>query len=84
LFWHDRWIDGKHALNFAPSIAKKIKTRAYNSRTVAQAMIDNSWCLDLKGALTDTESFECVRLWVAVQATVRDVDAEDVFHWPWS
>jgi hypothetical protein len=36
-FWRDRWIDGKHAIDIAPTLAGKIKTRAYNSRTVAQA-----------------------------------------------
>jgi hypothetical protein len=84
LFWRDHWIDEKHALNFAPSIASKIKTRAFNSTTVAQAMTNNSWCLDLKGELSDLESAECVRLWIAVHATARDVAAEDVFRWPWS
>jgi hypothetical protein len=47
-FWRDRWIDGRHAIDIAPALAGKIKTRAYNTRTVAQAMENNRWISDLK------------------------------------
>jgi hypothetical protein len=45
-FWQDRWIDGQGADEIAPALTKKVRTRAYNSRTVAQGCADNRWVLD--------------------------------------
>jgi hypothetical protein len=84
LFWRDRWIDGKHATDVAPTLAGKIKTRAYNSRTVAQAMENNRWTGDFKEPLSEAEARDCVRLWLAVREVRREETGDDQFRWPWS
>jgi hypothetical protein len=59
-FWRDKWIDGKHAIDIAPTLAGKIKTRAYNSRTVAQATESNRWVYDFKEPMSEAEARDCV------------------------
>jgi hypothetical protein len=84
LFWRDRWIDGQNVQDIAPTIAGKVKTRAFNARTVQQGMTDNRWALDLQGVLSAEEALDCARLWAAVHAVDRSMDREDGFTWPWS
>jgi hypothetical protein len=62
LFWRDRWIEGRSVHDIAPSLIRKVKTRAYNARTVAQALTENRWVLDISGVLTDPKARECTRL----------------------
>jgi hypothetical protein len=83
-FWRDRWIDGRHAIDIAPALAGKIKTRAYNSRTVAHAMENNRWISDVKEPLSEVEARDCVRLWLAARDVGREETVEDQFCWPWS
>jgi hypothetical protein len=84
LFWRDRWIDGRSAGDIAPSMIKKVKTRAYNARSVSAGLADSRWITDIEGVLTGPEASECITLWLAVQSVDRDMEAEDQFCWPWS
>jgi hypothetical protein len=84
LFWRDRGIDGRAAEDFAPGLSLTISTRAKNSRTVAQALADNWWLLDIPGTLATRGAREVIALWIAVNNIQRDVNAPDVFSWPWS
>jgi hypothetical protein len=52
LFWRDQWIEGRGADDIAPLITRKVKTQAYNARTVTQGCVDNSWIMDIQGNLT--------------------------------
>jgi hypothetical protein len=52
LFWRDRWMGVRGVQELAPTLIKRVKTRAYNARTVAQGLTENIWLLDLQGALS--------------------------------
>jgi hypothetical protein len=84
LFWRDRWIEGRSAHDIAPSLIGKVRTRAYNARTVAQALTKNRWVLDISGVLTDPEARECTRLWLAISSVEREIDLVDKFLWSWT
>ena len=51
LFWTDGWINGRRAKDFAPGIVATVSTRAKNSRTVAQGLLDKNWLADVPGTL---------------------------------
>ena len=42
LFWRDRWIGGRSAVNFAPGLTATVGTRARNTRTVHQGLQNNN------------------------------------------
>jgi hypothetical protein len=84
LFWRDRWIEGRSAHDIAPALSGKVRTRAYNAKTVAQALTENRWVLDISGVLTDQEARECIRLWLAIGSMEREIDSVDRFLWPWT
>jgi hypothetical protein len=82
LFWRDKWIQGRAAVDIAPSIAQKVSTRCRNSRMVAQGLENNRWTEDFQGVLTDGEAQECFALWTEIQATPTNSNIADQFSWP--
>jgi hypothetical protein len=84
LFWRDRWIRGQSVEAFAPGITLHIDKRVRNTKTVAQAMQDHRWMLDLPGTLALRGARECVALWAAVSNVSIIRDQSDTFSWPWS
>jgi hypothetical protein len=84
LFWRDRWIHGRAATDYAPGITLHVKTRIKNSRTVAEALLDNRWIGDINGNLATRGARECLALWVAIQGVRRDNEVPDTFSWPWA
>jgi hypothetical protein len=51
---------------------------------VDKALNANLWITDVGSNLTEAESLDCVRLWIALQNVHRNVAMEDHFSWPWS
>ena len=84
LFWSDRWIQGRCAVDIAPGITLHISTRIKNARTVAHALQENRWLLDIKGNLATLGARECIRLWLAIAKVVRNDARPDRFLWPWT
>jgi hypothetical protein len=84
LFWRDRWIDGRVAEDFAPILSLTVSTRAKNSRTVAQALVENRWLLDIPGTLATRGAREVITMWLALNNIQRDYNTHVHFSWPWS
>jgi hypothetical protein len=61
-FWKDRWIAGLTTAEIAPLIAGQVPTRRKNKRTVAKAMRDSRWILDIAGGLSEEGSRQYVKL----------------------
>lgn len=82
LFWKDRWVHGFTVCEIAPLVFALVSTRAKNSRTVEQALIDNAWTQDVLGDLSFTANIQVANLCHAIATVQRNEDAQDVFHWP--
>jgi hypothetical protein len=52
LFWQDHWIFGKRIEYFAPRLLVAVPKQYRKCRTVQDALADNKWIADIKGALT--------------------------------
>ena len=69
LFWTDNWLHGK-SIAFLPQLFSSDSKRRAKRHTVCEAMVQNSWVLDIQGALSVTalaEYLEVRELIVEVQ-----------------
>jgi hypothetical protein len=80
-FWTDRWIDGRTAAEIAPLVTARIPARRKNKRTVAEAMRENRWMLDIPVGLSDEGCFQCVKLWLALAEVQCNEAVQDKFTW---
>ncbi|WVZ54094.1 LOW QUALITY PROTEIN: hypothetical protein U9M48_004954 [Paspalum notatum var. saurae] len=80
-FWSDRWLQGKTAAEVAPDSIKLVPKRTVKQRTVAQALNNNSWARDIKGALTVTVLIEYMKLWDLVSSVVIRHELLDQHIW---
>jgi len=51
LFWTDRWLHGRCIADIAPHLFALIPKRRANKRTVLEGHTNQTWILDLQGAL---------------------------------
>ncbi|KAM0827058.1 hypothetical protein ACQ4PT_068438 [Festuca glaucescens] len=82
LFWLDPWIDGLTAAAIAPAVLALVKPRFQKIRSVQQALVDNAWALDIRGALSVDAVVQYLRLWSAVDRTPTGA-GDDTFRWKW-
>jgi hypothetical protein len=52
LFWSDRWLMEHRVVDIAPRLLQNIPKRRINKRTVLDALSNQTWTLDIQGALT--------------------------------
>jgi len=67
LFWKDRCLDGKNIAELAPHLFKIIAKKTVNKRTVVEAMSNQRWVSDIKGAL-----LTCVSWWLGIHKQTKD------------
>ena len=82
LFWRDRWIHGFSVREIAPALVVGVETKIRNSRTVAQALEDERWALDVQPQTSFGALLQTVHPRHAVATVQRDVHMEDTFAWP--
>ncbi|XP_071679762.1 uncharacterized protein [Lolium perenne] len=75
---------GEHLEDIAPLAFDSVNTRRKNSRTVADALLDNSWLRDLGPELSVEGWAQCIRLWDEIELVDRDASRPDRFTWPGS
>lgn len=66
-FWIDPWLDGNSISNLAPALITMAPCWRRRTRTIAQALQDRTWILDIQGALGPTTTIEYVNLWRRLQ-----------------
>lgn len=54
LFWEDKWLQGHSIANVAPLLIHAIGPRIRKTRTVFEALQNNTWVHDITGARTVT------------------------------
>lgn len=67
VFWKDRCLDGKNIAELAPHLFKIIAKKTVNKRTVVEAMSNQRWVSDIKGALPT-----CVSWWLGIHKQAKD------------
>jgi hypothetical protein len=80
-FWRDRWINGRAVEDIAPLVVQLVPTRKRNSRTVAQALLENTWISDIEMSLTVEGCAQCIKLWEELEGLQRDTQQPDSFTW---
>jgi hypothetical protein len=63
LFWKDRWLHGQILRDLAPLIFEMIPKRIANKRTVAEALTNALWLLDIRGMVNWDVILEYLSLW---------------------
>jgi hypothetical protein len=81
LFWHDRWISGRCVEDIAPLVFGSVAIGRKNSRTVAEALMDNCWLRDIGPELPLDGWAQYIRLWEDIVLVDRDVSRPDRFTW---
>lgn len=80
LFSKDRWVHGFTVSEIAPLVIGLVSTRAKNSRTLEQALIDNAWAQDVQGDLSFMAHLQVANLCHAITTVPRNEDVRDQFH----
>ena len=83
-FLKDRWINGARIADLALLLFSLVSTRNKNSRTVASALQNNHWLLDIQGEMQGEIAMQSIRLWLKLRNVHRNILGEDMFTWPWS
>jgi hypothetical protein len=81
LFWKDRWLNGSTISDLAPNLVKAIPKRSLNRRTVAEALTNQRWVADIKGARTIQVFEEYFHIWDLVEGLTLQQDVPDQFRW---
>jgi len=80
LFWSDRWLLGKSIEELAPNVFRTVTVRTRKKRTVAEALVDNTWVFDIRGALNWHGLMEYLELWDAI-SDVHLSSSSDIHRW---
>ena len=81
LFWTDRWLDGHTLDEIAPNLFNTVPKRLTKRRTVVQALQNNRWVGDIKGARTVQVMYEYLQIWDIVENIVLQQDTPDQYKW---
>jgi len=80
LFWSSRWLLGKSIEELAPNVFRTVTVRTRKKRTVAEALVDNTWVSDIRGALNWHGLMEYLELWDAI-SDVHLSSSADIHRW---
>jgi hypothetical protein len=83
LFWDDPWLDGRSIQDFAPDLWAVVPKRFRCSRTVASALLGNTWICDIVGPYTVPVLVQYVQLGERLMDLVLDSESQDLFIWRW-
>jgi hypothetical protein len=50
LFWQDRWLHGQRIVDVAPRLVAIVPQKTVSKCTVLEALTDNRWISDIRGA----------------------------------
>jgi hypothetical protein len=81
LFWRDRWIHGFAVADIAPLLLATVHTRVVNTRTVQQALLNDSWMEDCQAEISFMAHMQCMHLCHALATVNRNAAEQDVFTW---
>ena len=77
LFWTDRWLHGQCIADLAPRLFAIIPKRRIKQRTVQDALTNQSWISDMKGATIVGVIIGYLHLWDVLSDFILQPDVED-------
>ncbi|KAK1609446.1 hypothetical protein QYE76_033119 [Lolium multiflorum] len=80
-FWKDSWVDGGAPFLIAPNLFKASRRKC---RSVAEALNDGKWILDLRGRVTADSLSEFLDLWDQVRRVALVQGTFDSLVWRFS
>ncbi|GJN40328.1 hypothetical protein PR202_gb29533 [Eleusine coracana subsp. coracana] len=80
LFWADKWLLGCSITDLAPLVVTHVTKRTAKTRTVAEALMNQSWTQDIQRGLSMIGLFEFFQLWDVIQEVFLN-DDEDLHLW---
>ena len=85
-FWTDKWIDGHSIADLDPALLNAVRPHARKVRTVAQGLFNNTWGLDITGALTVQVILDYLLIWDIIRQRQQplNLNAPDIFRWKWT
>jgi len=85
-FWTDKWLNGQSITELAPALINSVRARARKVRTVADGLLNNSWAMDITGALTVQVIMDYLFIWDTIRQwqQQRNTNTPDVFRWKWT
>jgi hypothetical protein len=83
-FWRDKWIEGQSIASLAPDLLVAVHRRALRVRTVAHALQNDHWVVDITGSLSALGLQQYLALWERIHAFDRVESAPDRFCWKWT
>jgi hypothetical protein len=83
-FLTDSWIQGRSVEFLAPDMYACLMGRNWHRRTMADALVGNSWLTDICGLLTVPVLVQYIQLQVWMQDLQHNQEVEDSFIWRWS
>jgi len=85
-FWTDKWIDGRCIADLAPALLSAVRPHTRKVRTIAQGLFNNSWALDISGALTVQVILDYLLVWDIIRQRQQplNLNTPDIFRWKWT
>jgi hypothetical protein len=83
LFWVDKWLEGEAIRDIAPQLFMLVPKRAWNHRTVKEALLERRWISDIQGAMSSQALWQYIQLWLRVRE-VALTDTPDTLLWRWT
>jgi hypothetical protein len=83
LFWSDNWIQGTSIRSITPNLWGAVPQRVHHSRTVRDAILDQSWVRDIIGASTVQVIVQYIRVWDLLLDFAL-TETRDRFIWKWT
>jgi hypothetical protein len=84
LFWCDRWLDGSSIQSMAPNLCNTVRVGTRARRLVYDALQNERWIRDIKGALDMAALEQYVMLCTPLQEVHLNDSMADHFIWKWS
>jgi hypothetical protein len=84
LFWTDRWLHGHCIADLAPRLLATIPKRRLKQRTVKDALANQTWISDIKGARTVGVMVDYLHLCDILADVLLQPDVEDRHIWRFS
>ena len=84
LFWTDRWLHGQCIADLVPLLFAIIPKMRIKQRTVQDALTNQSWISDMKGATTVGVIIDYLHLWDVLSDFFLQPDVEDRHIWRFS
>jgi hypothetical protein len=84
LFWTDRWLHGHCIVDLAPRLLATIPKRMPKQRTVKDALANQTWISDIKGARTVGVMVDYLHLCDILADVLLQPDVEDRHIWRFS